>query len=62
MQITAVQLSRKKAVQAAKTTGRYWKPWHLTWNIVSLVVLAIILKTNWLYHRKPLIIRRIIGF
>ncbi|AGE38210.1 ABC transporter permease subunit [Lactiplantibacillus plantarum] len=41
MQITAVQLSRKKAVQAAKTTGRYWKPWHLTWNIVSLVVLAI---------------------
>lgn len=41
MQITAVQLSRKKAVQAAKTTGHYWKPWHLTWNIVSLVVLAI---------------------
>nr|WP_231127819.1 hypothetical protein [Lactiplantibacillus pentosus] len=41
MQITAVQLSRKKAAQATKTTGRYWKPWHLTWNIISLIVVAL---------------------
>lgn len=34
------QTSQKKAAKAARDASKYWKKWHLTWNVLSLVAVA----------------------
>lgn len=40
MLMSVQQTSQKKAAKAARDASKYWKKWHLTWNVLSLVAVA----------------------